>query len=78
MLGGNPGSLLYGDVSVMDDRIWYLLNILRMNQQNSTKFCIQIIIDKSYVGIVKHHFLQPLIEVRICFFSVYLERMNRI
>ena len=28
---------------------------LRMNGQNLTKFCIHIIIDKIYVGIVKHH-----------------------
>ena len=33
-------------------------NILTMNRRNETKFCLQIIIDKIYVGIVKHHFLQ--------------------
>ena len=34
--------------------------ILRMNGQNLTKFCIHIIIDKIYVGIVKHHILANL------------------
>ena len=34
-------------------RIWFLLNILRINKQNSTKFCIHIVIDKIYVGILK-------------------------
>ena len=29
-----------------------------MNRQNLTKFCIHIIIDKIYVGIVKHHVLK--------------------
>ena len=52
-------------------RIWFLLHILRMNVHNITKFCIHIIIDKIYVGIVKHHFFckfatkfRPLIDVR--------------
>ena len=31
-----------------------------MNGQNLTKFCIHIIIDKIYVGIVKHHSLANL------------------
>ena len=35
-----------------------LLNILRMDGQNLTKFCIHIIIDKIYAGKVKHHFSQ--------------------
>ena len=43
---------------MIDVRIWFLLNILRTNGQNVTKFCIHIIIDKIKVGIVKHHFLQ--------------------
>ena len=48
----------------------FLLNILRMDGQNLTKFCIHIIIDKIYVGIVKGHFslicnwVRPLIDVR--------------
>ena len=36
----------------------FLLNILRMDGQNLTKFCIHIIIDKIYAGKVKHHFSQ--------------------
>ena len=31
-----------------------------MNGQSLIKFCIHIIIDKIYVGIVKHHFLANL------------------
>ena len=36
----------------------FFLNILRMSGQNLTKFCIHMIIDKIYVGIVNHHFSQ--------------------
>ena len=43
---------------LIDVRILFPLNILRTNGQNLTKFCIQIIIDKNYVGIVNRHFLQ--------------------
>ena len=43
---------------LIDARIQFLFNILRMNGQNLTKFCIHIIIDKIYVGVVNHHFLQ--------------------
>ena len=52
-----------------------------MNGQNLTKFCKQIIIDKIYVGIVKHHFskfateLRPLIDVRN-WFLLNILRMN--
>ena len=41
----------------MDVRIWVLLNILRINKQNLTKFCVHIVIDKIYVGIVKRFFV---------------------
>ena len=41
-----------------DVRNWLLLNILRMEGQNLTKFCIHIIIDKIYIAKVKHHFSQ--------------------
>ena len=34
----------------------FFFNILRMDGQNLTKFCIHMIIDKIYVGIVNHHF----------------------
>ena len=43
---------------LIDVRISFLLNILRMNGQNLTKYCIHIDIDKIMVGIVNHHFSQ--------------------
>ena len=43
---------------LIDVRNWFLLNILRMDGQNSTKFCIHMIISKIYISIVKHHFSQ--------------------
>ena len=42
----------------IDVRIWFLLNILKTNRPIKTNFCIQIIIDKIYVGIVNHCFSQ--------------------
>ena len=39
-------------------RNWFLLNILRMDGQNLTKFCIHMIISKIYISIVKHQFSQ--------------------
>ena len=39
-------------------RNWFLLNILRMDGQNLTKFCIHTIIDKIYVATVRRHFSQ--------------------
>ena len=57
-----------------DVRIEFLLNISKTNRPIKTKFCIHIIIDKIYVGIVNHCFfrkfvteLRPLIDVRFCF-----------
>ena len=42
-------------------RFHYILNLpRRMNGQNSTKFCIHIIIDKIFVGILKRHFFANL------------------
>ena len=49
--------------TLIDIRIQSLFNIFRMNGQNLTKFCIHIIIDKIYVGIVKDTFLQSCITV---------------
>ena len=43
---------------LIDVRISFLLNILRMNGQNLTKFCIHINIDKIYVWIVNRHLSQ--------------------
>ena len=60
-------------------RNWFLLNILRMDWQNLTKFCIHFIIDKIYVWIVKGHFLQicngvtALDWCKKLFFAQYLE-----
>ena len=36
----------------------FLLSILKTNRPIKTKFCIHIIIDKIYVGIVNHCFSQ--------------------
>ena len=44
--------------NMMYVRIWFLLNILRINKQNSTKFCRHIVIDKIYVGILKGPFFR--------------------
>ena len=41
---------------LIDVRIEFLLNILKTNGPIKTKFCIHIIIDKSYVGNVNHCF----------------------
>ena len=38
--------------------IQFLFNILRMNRKNETKFCVHIIIDKIYVGVVNCCFSQ--------------------
>ena len=43
---------------LIDVRIWFLLNILKTISPIKTKFCIYIIIDKIYVGIVNHCFSQ--------------------
>ena len=43
---------------LIDVRFLFLLNILKTNRPIKTKFCIHIIIDKIYVGIVNHCFLQ--------------------
>ena len=53
---------------MIDVRIWFLFNIFRMNGHNLTKFCILIITDKIYLGIVTHHqfFKQSYATVYIC------------
>ena len=45
---------------LIDVRIKFLLNILKMNRPIKTKFCIHIIIDKIYVVICKSLFFQYL------------------
>ena len=53
-------SQIWNRVTALDWRqiSGFFFNILRMNGQNLTKFCIHIIIDKIYVGIVNRHFSQ--------------------
>ena len=43
---------------LIDVRIKFLLNIFKTNRPIKTKFCIHIIIDKIYVGIINLFFLQ--------------------
>ena len=43
---------------LIDVRIEFLLNIFKTNRPIKTKFCILIIIDKIYFGIVNLFFLQ--------------------
>ena len=57
----------------------FLLNNLKIDGQNLTKFCIHISIDKIYAGKVKHHFSQIRIRVMALdwcqklFFAQYLD-----
>ena len=53
---------------MIDVRMWFLFNILRMNGQNIIKFCILIITDQIYVGIVMHRqfFKQSYATVYLC------------
>ena len=53
---------------MIDVRMWFLFNILRMNGENLTIFCILIITDKIYIGIVMHHqfFKQSYATVYLC------------
>ena len=53
-------------------RFWFLLNVLRTNWQNETKFCIHIFIDKIYVGIVTRCLLQ------ICYRVTTLDRRKEL
>ena len=43
---------------LIDVRIEFLLNVLKRNRPIKTKFCIHIIIDKIYFGIVNRYFSQ--------------------
>ena len=43
---------------LIDARIQFLFNIMRMNGQNLIKFCIHFIIDKINIGIISRHFSQ--------------------
>ena len=50
---------------LIDVRIEFLLNILKTSRLIKTKFCIHIIIDNIYFGIVNH-----------CFFSQICNRVT--
>ena len=59
--GSNYGQIGPRDAELqplINVRNWFLLNILRMDGQNLTKFCIHIIIDKIYVATVRCHISQ--------------------
>ena len=56
--------LICNRVTALDIRIEFLLNISKTNRPIKTKFCIHIIIDKIYVGIVNHCFSQICNRVR--------------
>ena len=64
---------------LIDVRIEFLLNILKTNIPIKTKFCIHIIIDKMYFGIVNHCFSHICNRVTALdwrqnlFFAQYLE-----
>ena len=57
-MSSNFGKFITELPPLIDVRIKFLLNILKMNRRNQTKFCIHIIIDKIYIGIVNHCFSQ--------------------
>ena len=40
-------------IALIDVRNWFLLNILRMDGHNLTKFCIHFIIDRIYMFALK-------------------------
>ena len=56
-MSSNFGSFATELRPLIDVRIEFLLNISKTNRPNKTKFCIHIIIDKIYFGIVNHCFL---------------------
>ena len=72
-MSSNFGKFATELLPLIDVRIEFLLNILKTNRPIKTKFCIHIIIDKIYFGIVNRCFcklateLRPLIDVKIWF-----------
>ena len=71
-MSSNLGKFATELLPLIDVRIEFLLNILKTNRPIKTKFCIHIIIDKIYFGIVNLFFsrklateLRPLNDVRI-------------
>ena len=55
-MSSNFGQFATESWPLIDVRIEFLLNILKTNRQIKNKFCIQIIIDKIYIGIVNYCF----------------------
>ena len=72
-MSSNFGKFATELLPLIDVKIEFLLNILKTNRPIKTKFCIHIIIDKIYFGIVNLFFrklareLRPLIDVKIWF-----------
>ena len=57
-MSSNFGKIATELLPLIDVRIEFLLSILKTNRPIETKFCIHIIIDKIYFGIVIHCFSQ--------------------
>ena len=57
-MSSNFGKFATELLPLIDVRIEFLLNILKKNRPIKIKFCIHIIIDKIYFGIVNRCFLQ--------------------
>ena len=57
-MSSNFGKFATELLPLIDVRILFLFNILKMNRLIKTKFCKQIIIDKIYFGVVNHCFSQ--------------------
>ena len=57
-MSSNFGKFATESLPLIDVRIEFLLNILKTNRPIKTKFCINIIIDKIYFGIVNRCFSQ--------------------
>ena len=55
-MSSNSGKFATELWPLIDVRFLFLLNILKTNRPIKTKFCIHIIIDKIYVGIIIHCF----------------------
>ena len=76
-MSSNFGKFATELLPLFDVRIEFLLDILKTNRPIKTKFCIHIIIDKIYFGIVNRCFffklateLRPLIDIKIWFCSI--------
>ena len=57
-MSSNFGNFATELLPLIEVRIEFLFNILKMNRPIKTKFCKHIIIDKIYFGIVNHCFSQ--------------------